>query len=260
MVEAMTPAPVSLKIHELRARVEALERKRFHPTNASYHNEHIAVDASMRRARYSVETTTILHYSACWKFVPENYYDTSLEQRAKFLNAPSIHYLCKSLLLENRKAPEDTAVTTAPDPTNPRFLLVVLQYASVLDVKKLTNAIRALRKDVQQRLDDTQFDLRIASEYDNERITGYAHNSVTPFGMICQRLCSTKQENNNSIYGVPIVLSDALVPLQFFWMGGGHVQLKLGMSLSDFCYAFDPIIADISRPRTTTEELTANEL
>lgn len=238
----------SSKIQELQARVESLERKRF--DDSARREDTVDVDASMRRARYGVETLATLHYSARWKFVPENYYKTSLAQRAKFLEAPSIHYLCKSLLLENRKVPED-----APDdPTNPRFLLVVLQYASILDVKKLTNTIRALRKDVKQRLDDSQFDFRIASESNNEKITGYSHNSVTPFGMKCQ------QEGADTAPNVPIVLSQALIPLQFFWMGGGHVHLKLGMSVSDFCHALHPIIADISRPRTAAEELADNDM
>jgi prolyl-tRNA editing enzyme YbaK/EbsC (Cys-tRNA(Pro) deacylase) len=237
---------LSSKIQELRSRVEALEWKRF---DKSARRKETIIDESVRRARHSVETLATLHYSACWKFVPEHYYDTSLAQRAKFLDAPSIHFLCKSLLLENRKVAED-----APDdPTNPRFLLVVLQYASILDVRKLTNAIRALRKDVKQRLDDSQFDFRIASEANNERITGYSHNSVTPFGMKCQ-------QNGQNSPAVPIILSKALIPLQFFWMGGGHVHLKLGMSVSDFCHALHPIIADISRPRTAAEELADSDM
>lgn len=257
------------KIRELLSRVEVLERKRFSKANRdlnSSNNEDINHDAlvvipdeSMRRARYAVETQATLHYSAVWKYVPENYYHTSLEERAQCLQAPSIHYLCKSLLLENRKV-----ITTTPsddtDPTNPRFVLVVIQYASVLDTKKLSTAIRKLRTDVTQRLDVSQFDFRIATEIDNDTITGYAHNSVTPFGMRCQQQQrqrqKTKGDDNQGMNArVPIILSSALLPLHFLWMGGGHVHLKLGMSVSDFCYAFrenNLIIADISRPRTST--------
>ena len=211
------------------------------------------IDESMRRARYSVETQTTLYYSAVWKFVPENYYDTSLQERAQYLHAPSIHYLCKSLLLENRKV---TASHT--DPTNPRFVLVVIQYASVLDTKQLMTAIRKLRTDVTQRLDVSQFDFRIATESDNDIITGYAHNSVTPFGMRCQqqpKRATNSDENSATTPPIPIILSSALLPLHFLWLGGGHVHLKLGMSVSDFCHALRSennnqlITADISRPR-----------
>jgi prolyl-tRNA editing enzyme YbaK/EbsC (Cys-tRNA(Pro) deacylase) len=271
----MTSATIS-KFQELLSRVEALERKRYanawidskgmndddddnNNNKATSTSEtaasstvpcNIIIDESMRRARYAVERQTTFHYSAVWKFVPENYYHRSLEERARSLHAPSIHYLCKSLLLENRKV-----ATTAPsDPTNPRFMLVVLQYASVLDTKLLINTIRKLRTDVTQRLDVSQFDIRIATEADNDRLTGYAHNSVTPFGMRCHQ----PQQDQPP---VPIILSSALLPLHFLWLGGGHIHLKLGMSIADFCHAFrndsnensnNLIIADISRPRTST--------
>jgi prolyl-tRNA editing enzyme YbaK/EbsC (Cys-tRNA(Pro) deacylase) len=55
------------------------------------------------------------------------------------------------------------------------------------------------------------------------------------------------------LQSVPIILSAALEPLKFFWMGGGHVRLKLGVSFTEFCRALNPIVADISRPRTTAE-------
>jgi len=215
------------KIEELQARVDALERQRYPDENAPV----AVVDASMRRARASVEELGV--YSACWKFVPPPYYSWPLEQRAECLKAPSIHHLCKSLLLENKKVPSESN-----DITNPRFVLVVIQYAAVLDVNKLKTAIRALRKDVKARLDESSFDFRIASEEDNREITGYEHNSVTPFGLLKP---------------VPIFASAALETLKFFWMGGGHEHLKLGMAFSDFCRALSPIVADISRPRTAME-------
>jgi prolyl-tRNA editing enzyme YbaK/EbsC (Cys-tRNA(Pro) deacylase) len=247
---------ISSKIQELLSRVEELERKRF--SKSSVFDDVIIVDESIRRARYAVETLTTHHYSAIWKFVPQNYYNISLDERAQCLRAPSIQYLCKSLLLENRKAPSSSSSSSSSindqyDPTNPRFVLVIIQYASILDVKKLANAIRKLRTDVTQRLDETQFDFRIASESDNEVITGYSHNSVTPFGMLCQQQSNKRNDDNKYIneFNVPIILSSSLIPLNFLWMGGGHVHLKLGMSISDFCYALHPIIADISRPRTS---------
>jgi prolyl-tRNA editing enzyme YbaK/EbsC (Cys-tRNA(Pro) deacylase) len=210
-------------VQELEARIYALERARYPASD-------VMVDDSMRRARYSVEQHQI--YSAVWKFVPPDYYHWPLEKRAECLGANSIEYLCKSLLMENRKCVD------ASDPTNPKFVLVIVQYAAALDVKMLTNTVRSLRKDVKSRLDDTQFDWRIASEDDNRVITGFEYNSVTPFGLL---------------QSVPIILSSKLEPLKFFWMGGGHVHLKLGVSFTEFCSALDPIVADISRPRTEFE-------
>ena len=131
--------------------------------------------------------------------------------------------------MENKKAPMDDKA----DPTNPRFVLVVVQYEATLDTKKLVNAIRALRP-VADRLEDSDFDIRVASEEDNSKITGYDNNAVVPFGLLAP---------------VPIFLSSPIVPLRSFWMGGGHVNLKLRLTVADFCKALKPVVADISQPR-----------
>ena len=205
-------------LDELEARVVALEKKKYQAPPG------VEIDEQVRRARAAVEDARI--YSSVWKWVPEDYYARSLAERAKCLGASNVEYLCKSLLLENKKIVNDS-------PNNPRFVLVILQYAATLDNKKLTNVIRRLMP-VAERMDESKYDFRIASAEDNDRITGYKHNSVTPFGL---------QEP------VRIVLSENLVKLRFFWMGGGHVHLKLGMATSEFCEAVNPIIGDISNPR-----------
>lgn len=205
-------------LDELEARVTALEQKRFATP------EGIEVDEQMRRARAAVEDAKV--YSAVWKWVPPDYYQRSLAERAVCLGAPSVQLLCKSLLLENKKVVDES-------PQNPRFILVILQYAATLDTQKLTNVIRRLLP-VSQRLDETKYDFRIAADVDNDRITGYQHNSVTPFGLK-ERVC--------------MVLTSNVVDTKFFWMGGGHVHLKLGLATADFIAAFDPVIGDISSPR-----------
>lgn len=220
-------------VASLLQRVEALEKKRFQCPHGD-----IAVDEQMRRARLAVEQSAL--YSASWVWVPKDYYDRPLSERAKCLKAPSTDYLCKSLLMENRKAPQ--VVNEHHDPTNPRFVLCVIQYGATLDTKKLINAIRALRPVVNDRLDDSHFDIRIASEEDNAKITGYDNNAVVPFGML-----------SSSSSNVPIFLSAPIVPLRYFWMGGGHVHLKLRMTVADFQKALKPIVADISQPRSSND-------
>jgi prolyl-tRNA editing enzyme YbaK/EbsC (Cys-tRNA(Pro) deacylase) len=225
----MTATVDGNKLAALQARVTALERKRFQcPPSVE------TVDESMRRARLHVESVPCC--SAVWKFVPEPYYSWELPQRAVALGAPSIHYLCKSLLMDNKKVPADQP----HDPTNPKFVLVVLQYAAAMDNLKLVSAVRALRP-VQDRLDGSQFDFRIASEQDNSTMTGYEHNSVTPFGLLQQDT-------------VPSLLSSAVADLGFFWMGGGNVHLKLGMAVTDFIRALNPIVASVSHPRAGDED------
>jgi prolyl-tRNA editing enzyme YbaK/EbsC (Cys-tRNA(Pro) deacylase) len=226
-------------MEDLEHRVTALERRHFGCEDESKKKNHDAVrivenvDESMRRARRAVEEAGL--YSATWKFVPEPYYTWPLSQRAICLGAPSVRQLCKSLLLENRKAPASSKL----DPTYPKYVLVVIQYAATLDAKLLVNSIRALRP-VKERFDESHFDFRIASEADNDRLTGYQHNSVTPFGLLARDQ-------------LVLVLAEAVVPLKFFWMGGGHVHLKLGMSVSNFCQALQPIVAPISQPRIDME-------
>jgi prolyl-tRNA editing enzyme YbaK/EbsC (Cys-tRNA(Pro) deacylase) len=150
--------------------------------------------------------------------------------------------------MENKKWSPTTSTAPAAthDPTNPRFVLVVIQYAATLDPRKLVAAIRALRPNVKDRLDDGRFDFRIASPEDNDRLTGYSHNSVTPFGMLAASAGSE---------AVPVLLCHAIVPLKSFWMGGGHPNLKLGMAVSDFCSALNPIVADVSQPRVGTGDV-----
>jgi len=215
------------RLSGLETRITLLEQRH-------HDSQDIVVDDSMRRARLAVEKAAI--YSAHWKFVPEPYYTWPLSERAICLGAPSVHHLCKSLLLDNKKVHGSAMY----DPTYPKYVLVVLQYAATLDAKALVNAIRALRP-VKERYDDSRFDFRIASEEDNDRLTGYRYNSVTPFGL-------AKPDE------ICLVLSQAVVPRQFIWMGGGHVHLKLGVTVSDFCRALNPIVASISQPRTSYEE------
>lgn len=212
-------------VSSLLQRVECLEKKRFQCPR-----DDVVIDEQMRRARKDVEDRKL--FSSGWKWVAKDYYEWPLSKRAKTLGAPSTDYLCKSLLMENRKAPEAN-----DDPTNPRFVLVVLQYEATLDTKKLVTALRALRP-VTERLDESHFDIRIASEEDNAKITGYDNNAVVPFGLKAP---------------VTIALSAPIVPLRYFWMGGGHIHLKLRMTVDDFCKALKPMVADISQPRNPSD-------
>ena len=116
-------------------------------------------------------------YIYIYRWVPSDYYNWTLEQRASMLQAPTTRSLCKSLLLENKKVTPETYNFVY----NPRFVLVVLQYDSELDVSLLTKSIRKLQPIVEERLDPSDFDWRVADSDDNDRITGYKFNSVTPF-------------------------------------------------------------------------------
>jgi prolyl-tRNA editing enzyme YbaK/EbsC (Cys-tRNA(Pro) deacylase) len=216
----------------------------------------IVIDDAMRRARRAVEQFSC--FSAVWKFVPHDYYSWTLQQRADCLQATTIHSLCKSLLMENRKVPSydddnhnrdnNNGDQQKNDPTNPKYVMILLQYATTLDVKKLTNVIRTLRTNVKERLLETQFDWRIASYEDNLRITGYECGSVTPYGLLRPR-------------DVTYIISSEVAKYPFVYMGGGHTQCKLGIAYDELITSLSSLqsstnmvmVADISQPRSMRE-------
>ena len=297
---------------DLQSRIAKLERARYYDQK---HNvvdvdnvvvvdnvDVVHVDDSMRRARRAVELACC--YSARWIWVPSNYYsDHSLEQRADLLLVadkndnndnknnsndnsvvvvvPSTRtsktaYLCKSLLMENKKwtCTESTQTTeTTTDSNvgggggeqdsfcNPKFVLVVLQYEATLNVTKLHVALQRWQKQKQQQKQKPttawtkeQHDWRIASPEDNLIVTGYAFNSVTPFGLLLQEQQQQQrrqQQQQQPSNVVPIVLASAIVEqkLPYFFMGGGHEHLKLRMATSEFIKATDALVANVTDPR-----------
>lgn len=48
---------------------------------------------------------------------------------------------------------------------------------------------------------------------------------------------------------IPSSLVYELAETPFVWMGGGHVHLKLGLSIDEFVRKTNAIVADISDPR-----------
>ena len=123
------------------------------------------------------------------------------------------------------------------DHTYSQYYLIVLQYDAAITTKKLQSEIIALRP-VGKRIEPSKFDFRQASKEDNARLTGFTHNAVTPFGMMER---------------VPVIISKAIPDngdmTQFIWMGGGHVQLKLGMAVKEFIEANRALILDVTDPR-----------
>jgi prolyl-tRNA editing enzyme YbaK/EbsC (Cys-tRNA(Pro) deacylase) len=186
--------------------------------------------AEVLRARKAVVDQKI--YSAVFKWVPSEYYTYSLPQRAEILGAHSTFQLCKSMLVENKSF--DASLS---DATYSQFYLVILQYETSINNKKLQSEIRALRP-VAKRLDHSKFDFRVTSEEDNARLTGYSHNAVTPFGLL---------EDVPIVFSKKITGTPTMNP--FCWMGGGHVHCKVGMAVNDFIKAQNPFVMDITDPR-----------
>ena len=190
------------------------------------------VTERMRRARHAVESRGC--YSSSWKWVPPNYYDLTLEERRDVLGAVDTSQLCKSMLMENRSSSNNDC----SDRTDARFYLVVVQYDASIDAGRLGSEVRALRPPGPDRLAPSKFDFRVADGKDNTRLTGYDTGAVTPFGL--------KDST------IPVVLARDVMKLEprFMWMGGGHVNLKLGMAVDEFVRGTDAIVAEVSVPRS----------
>ena len=106
------------------------------------------------------------------RWVPDDYYGRSMRDRSKLLNC-DVRQMCKSMLLENKQ----WRGTDEFDPSNARFYLVVVQYAATFDAGRLRSALVERTK-----LPAKAFNFRVADEADNDRLSGFKHNAVTPFG------------------------------------------------------------------------------
>jgi len=124
------------------------------------------------------------------------------------------------------------------DRTNAKYYLIVVQYVESIDTKKLASELRGLRPPGPERFGPAYFgDLRLAPEDVSERLTGYGHNGVSPFGMLDE--------------SIPVVVCKSITNVRpnFMWMGGGHKDWKLGMAVSEFVKGVDGIVLDGSEPR-----------
>ncbi|KAK6935192.1 YbaK/aminoacyl-tRNA synthetase-associated domain [Dillenia turbinata] len=163
-----------------------------------------------------------------FKRVPSDYYDWPLEARRDVLSAPSIHHLCKSIVLVNTQAPSN--ITDCSDRNNSKYYVVVVQYTARFNAETVKNFLYSLNNG---KIAKKKFNLRLASEDLSANLTGYEHNGVTCIGM------STE---------IPVILDEAIGKLDpdFFWLGGGEIDLKLGIKTSQFIDFVKPFIVNCS--------------
>jgi prolyl-tRNA editing enzyme YbaK/EbsC (Cys-tRNA(Pro) deacylase) len=157
-----------------------------------------------------------------------NYYDLTLEQRRQFLHAPSTYHLCKTIIMENT-AYEASA---SADVYYPKYIAVIVQYEGRLNAEKIMKFMKEYQNSHSpHKLSRKSFHFRHADESVAHELTGYGYNAITPFLM--------KTE-------IPVVLSKSICELQpkYFWMGGGEVELKIGMSVEEFISVAKPLVAD----------------
>ena len=76
----------------------------------------------------------------------------------------------------------------------------------------------------EQKLSKKGFHFRLAPEPEAFELTGMVNNAITPFFM--------KPGGQK----LPILLSEKIAKLDpsYFWMGGGRLELKMGISVEEF--------------------------
>nr|XP_043628916.1 uncharacterized protein LOC122600278 [Erigeron canadensis] len=163
-----------------------------------------------------------------FKRVPCDYYEWSFEARRDVLGAASIHHLCKSIVLINTQAASD--VTDCSNRQNSKYYVVVVQYTARFSAERVKNFLYMLNNG---KIPKKRFNLRLAPEEISNKLTGYEHNGVTCVGMKTD---------------IPVILDEAIVKLHpdFFWLGGGEIDLKLGIRTSEFISFTKPFIVNCS--------------
>ncbi|KAJ4956116.1 hypothetical protein NE237_012899 [Protea cynaroides] len=163
-----------------------------------------------------------------FKRAPSDYYDRPFEARREILGAASIHHLCKSIVLVNTQA--HASVTDCSDRNNSKYYLVVVQYTARFNAEAVKNFLYSLNNG---KIPKKKFNLRLVPEDQSAKLSGYEHNAVTCVGMKTD---------------IPVILDEAIVKLNpdFFWLGGGEVELKLGIRTSQFINFIKPFIVSCS--------------
>ena len=160
--------------------------------------------------------------------VPSDYYEQPLEKRAQILNSkPS--QLCKSIVFQNGACPHDRC----DDISDSKYLCVVVMYERKFNAERLKDYIWNLRPS-SERLPRKRFNFQLAPSEVSDLLTGFSHNAVCPFGLISS---------------IPVIICSTCMESPYLWMGGGEVDLKLGIASSDFVRATGARVACISDPR-----------
>ncbi|RYH05807.1 YbaK/EbsC family protein, partial [archaeon] len=169
-------------------------------------------DPSIARVKQDLRCRGI--YSTSFLYVPTNYYDYTLEERAKLLGG-HVPQLCKSILFENTAWEGENEF----DPTNARYYLVITQYVAKINTTTLRNFIQSLRG--TNRLSKSSFNFQLAPDSVSFQLTGFAHNAISPFGLVEKR--------------IPIVICTRCTQVSpsMLYLGGGRVDVKLCLSVGE---------------------------
>lgn len=89
------------------------------------------------------------------------------------------------------------------------------------------------------RLPRKRFHFQLASEDVSNSLGGFNHNAVSPFGLLTD---------------LPIVICRRCLDVRppYLFMGGGKVDVKLGISVSDFLRSTRALVGNVSVQRISS--------
>ncbi|KAL6550180.1 hypothetical protein OROMI_020668 [Orobanche minor] len=128
----------------------------------------------------------------------------------------------------NTQAPAD--VSDCSNRNYSKYYVVVVQYTARFNAETVKNFLYALN---DGKISKKRFNMRLAPEETSVKLTGFEHNGVTCIGMKTD---------------IPVILDEPIVKLNldFFWLGGGEVDLKMGIRTPEFIDYVKPFIINCS--------------
>jgi prolyl-tRNA editing enzyme YbaK/EbsC (Cys-tRNA(Pro) deacylase) len=113
---------------------------------------------------------------------------------------------------------------------------VIVQYRARVNAEKVA---KLFRENNGEKISRRQVNFQYASEETSNRLTGFKHNAVSPFGMQT---------------AIPVVVSSAMLGLSYIWLGGGAADVKLRVSVTQCIQALRAVTGDVSEPRAFDSE------
>ena len=162
---------------------------------------------------------------------PEDYYSMSLDQRKEIVGCNK-EALCKSVILENTLFDENIKC-----PIYRKYYLTVVQYVSEFNAEKIAKLLRSyIAEKYDIKLTKKQIHFRVAKKEVAYEMTGFSFNSIGPYLMKSEDLLIIFPSKLYEIYP------------QYFYLGGGELELKVGVCIDDFMRLFgkQTIVIDTS--------------
>lgn len=109
------------------------------------------------------------------------------------------------------------------------------------DIKNNTSKLTKKKK---------KYHFQLASNEDSFRLTGYQHNAIAPLAFTYHP--NDEQEYNQNHHNlIPLIICKKCVdlyPLPIF-LGGGKIDVKLSMSITDLIRVTDAIVGNVTDER-----------